>query len=84
MVQVRTLRDFYDLEERVDRKEGDVFEASEERARQIAELLPGYIEVGRADLGSLKVTQLRELAAERGIEVPAKANKAEIVELLEG
>lgn len=84
MVQVRTLRDFYDLVERVDRKEGDVFEATEERAARIAELLPGYVEVGRADLGSLKLAQLRELAAERGVEIPAKATKAEIVELLEG
>lgn len=84
MPSVRTLRPFYDLVERVDRREGDVFEATEERAAQIAQLLPGYVEVSAVDLGSLKLAQLRELAAERGVEIPAKATKAEILELLEG
>ena len=84
MVKVITLRDFYDLVERVDRREGDVFEATEERAERIAQLLPGYVEVSKADLGSLKLAQLRELAAERGVDIPARATKAEIVELLEG
>lgn len=84
MPSVRTLRPFYDLLERVDRHEGDVFDATEERAAQIAQLLPGYVEVSTVDLGSLKLAQLRELAAERGVEIPAKATKAEILELLEG
>jgi len=84
MVKVKTLRGFYDLLERVDRHEGDVFDATEERAAQIAQLLPGYVEVSTVDLGSLKLAQLRELAAERGVEIPAKATKAEILELLEG
>lgn len=84
MVKVTTVRGFYDLLEDVDRKAGDVFDATEERAAKLAELLPGYVVAVEPELGSLKLAELRELAAERGVAIPAKATKAEIVELLEG
>lgn len=85
MVKVTTIRGFYDLLEDVDRVPGDVFEATEERVATLNKLLPGFVETSeRTNLGALKVSELRELAAERGIKLPAKATKAEIVELLEG
>lgn len=37
----------------------------------------------KADLSSLTVKQLTELAAEKGVKLPAKARKSEIIELIE-
>lgn len=37
-----------------------------------------------ADYESMTVADLRKLAAERGVKLPAKASKARIIELLEG
>lgn len=39
-------------------------------------------QVERADLSTLTVAQLRELAASRGIDVPKRATKAQIIALL--
>lgn len=36
------------------------------------------------DLSDLTIEQLKELAAEKGIEIPPKAKKDEIIKLLEG
>lgn len=89
MPSVRTLRPFYDLVAHRDRKAGDVFDATGERAAQIAGKLPGYVEVieerpQEVDYSALKVAELRAICSERGIEVPSKATKATIIELLEG
>ena len=99
MVRVTVLRGFRDLKERVDRAPGETFMATPERAAFIASALPGFIsweqapkpapagpvrEVPVVDLSKLKVAELRELAERRGVEVPAKAKKAELIKLIEG
>lgn len=43
MATVKVLRGFRDLKRHVDRKVGDTFEVSDERAAQIANALPGYV-----------------------------------------
>ena len=90
MVRVNVLKPFFDLEKRVDRAAGDAFEATEERAAHIAGKLPGYVTYERIaeaapaseDLSKLTVAQLRALCAERGVEVPKGARKADIISLL--
>lgn len=86
MVTVRVLKPFYDKVAKVDRNPGETFDATERRAEQISNRIPGYVElvVEDIDLATLKIGELRELAKERGVKVPAKATKAEIVKLLEG
>lgn len=87
MAMVKVLSGFYDLVERVDRYPGDVFEADDERAAHLAKVLGDeYVDVAAEspNLGGLTKTQLMELCAERGIEVPAKSTKLKIIELLEG
>lgn len=88
MVEITVNKGFYDIVEKVDRKQGDTFEATEERAAYIDAVLPGYITFGAEkkadDLSKLTVPQLNKLAEERGIEVPKGAKKAELLEILEG
>lgn len=87
MVEITVNKDFYDAVEKVDRKQGDTFEATEERAEYIDAVLPGYITRSAKkadDLSKLTVAQLNKLAEERGIEVPKGAKKAELLEILEG
>lgn len=90
-VQVTVRKAFLDLKEHVDRKPGDVFEATEARAAYIANALPGYVTYDatdghetKTDYGSLKVAELRRLCEERGVDVPKRAKKADLVALLEG
>lgn len=96
MATVTVLRGFRDLKAHRDRVPGEVFEAPEERAAYIAARLPGYVEVTKpeqvaepepqedheADLTKLTVPTLRSLCEERGIEVPKRAKKADILALL--
>lgn len=96
MVSVTVIRPFWDRMARRDRRAGEVFEATEGRASQIAATLPGYVTWGTeaelvADetsdepgLDSMTVAQLRALAAERGIELPKGAKKAQIIETIRG
>lgn len=97
MVRVTVLRGFRDLKERVDRAPGETFMATPERAAFIASALPGFVSWEQAepvpaepvegpsvDLSKLKVAELRELAEGRGVEVPARAKKAELIKLIEG
>ena len=91
MVTLRVLRPFRDLVARTDRQEGETFDVSDERAEHIGNVLPGYVEpMPKAqpqvepDYQSMKVAELRALCSERGVDVPAKATKRQIVELLEG
>lgn len=86
MVTVTVIKGFRDLQEHVDRTQGDKFQATEERAAFIASRLPGYVtyEEEADDLSSLKLAELRELAAERGVELPKNASKAKALELLGG
>ena len=83
---IRVLRDFRDVRAKTNRDPGDTFEATEERFAEIARKLPGYVEAvdDKTDLSALKVADLRAMAEERGIEVPKKATKATLIELLEG
>lgn len=46
MSRVTVIRPFHDLVEDVDRRKGDVFEATDGRARQLVRVLPsGYVDV---------------------------------------
>ena len=88
MVTLITLRKFHDTTIRGTRAEGDVFEATEERAARIMAALPGYVAVHELpedtpDYASMTVAQLRALCAERGVDVPKGSKKADIIELLE-
>lgn len=99
MVTVTTLRPFYDLQCRVDRNVGDVFDTSEGRAEQIDSALPGYITYKRTrhvheveqepaepvpDFSKMTVAQLKAYAAEKGIDIPNGTKKAEIIAILKG
>lgn len=84
MATVRVLKPFYDKVARTDRHVGETFSATSQRAEAIVTGLPGYAELVKEDLAAMKLNELKELAKERGVKVPAKATKAEIVELLEG
>lgn len=66
---------------------GDAYEANASRVAELRSL--GILAGGEAaqdagpeDLAALTVTQLRELCDVRGIEVPKKATKAQLVALL--
>jgi hypothetical protein len=87
---VTVLRPFEDLMCHVGRNVGETFEATEARAEDIARKLPGYIrfeataENPAVDWSAMKVAELRAACAERGVEVPPKARKADLVAILEG
>ena len=97
MVEVKTLKLFWDKKAKKNRKPGDVFEATEARAKEIDAKIPGYISYAPAakaepvvekpaepevDLAELTVAKLKALCAERGIDVPKQAKKADLVALL--
>lgn len=97
MVKVTVVGRFWDRQAHVNRFPGDVFEATEDRAKEIDSLIPGYItfsdvesedlsvsDVESEDLSALKVADLRSIAKERGVKLPAGANKSEIIKLIEG
>ena len=87
MVKVTVVGRFWDRQAHVNRFPGDVFEATEDRAKEIDSLIPGYItfsDVESDDLSALKVADLRSIAKERGVKLPAGANKSEIIKLIEG
>lgn len=87
MVTVKTLRAFCDVKCHVTRSAGDTFEASEERVAEISQRLPGYIEVidsaGR-DLSRLTKAELLAMCEERGVPLPKRQNKADLIAALEG
>ena len=97
MRTVRTHRLWYDLVAHRDRKPGEVHEVTDGRAAQIVERLPeGYVTVTEpksepkpepkpepVDLSTLTKATLLVLAEERGVKVPSKATKADIIKLLE-
>lgn len=66
-------------------------EEPEANAEPAAEAAPSAIDRGAfgsegdegEDLSSLTVAQLREIAADRGVSVPSKANKATIIGLIQ-
>lgn len=93
MVTVRVNRGFADLLHKVDRSPGEEFAATEERAEQLMRKLPsGFVEVvGKEaskaeapskDLSRKTVAELTAIARERGIAVPSKPKKAELLTLL--
>lgn len=86
MATVRVKRSFWDRAAKANRVAGDSFEATDGRADEIARTLPsGYVEVSASqgpEIGSMGVADLRALARERGLKVPAKATKAALLELL--
>ena len=95
MASLRVIRPFHDtLCDDVRRVPGDVFEATEERFLQLTARIPGYVEridepekpaeSEGHDLSSLTVAQLKAMCAERGIKVPVKAKKSDIVKVLGG
>ena len=95
MVTVTVIRPFYDLKKHKSHNAGTTFEVTEERAAFIAAALPGYVtyEVAepnegpvadepKEDLSKLTVAQLKAFAEERGVELPKRAKKTEILALL--
>lgn len=85
MVKVTTIKPFYDLVEHKDRAEGEVFDATEERAAYIDAALPGYIAIEKPeepDLTKMTVPQLFELAKERDIKFKGRPSKAQLIEAL--
>lgn len=87
MVRLTALSDFYDIKAHVWRRAGDAFDATEGRAEQILGALPdavAYATETKPDLASMTIAELRELAAERGIELPNKARKDTIINKLRG
>lgn len=44
-MNVKVIHPFYDIVEKLDRNQGEVFEATKERVDEIQEKIPGYIEV---------------------------------------
>lgn len=51
---------------------------------ELAEVPQADSETKQDDLSELTVAELKELCNERGIEVPKRAKKAQLIELLEG
>lgn len=45
MKDVKVIKNFYDLKEKCDREAGEVFPASNERAKDIKRKLPEYVEI---------------------------------------
>jgi len=86
MVAVTVVKGFRDLQEHVDRSQGETFQATEERAAYIDARLPGYVtyQTEEPDLTSLTLAELKELAEERGVELPKNAKKAKVIELIGG
>lgn len=98
MAKVTTLKPFRDFHARVDRNPGDVFHATEARARQIDALLPGYVTIEaepttvaevapqeqapKPDLSAMTNKELAALCKERGIETPKRPTKAQLLKLL--
>lgn len=83
MVNIIVLKPFYDLSKKVDRKVGDVFDATEERAAQIEAALPGYVSVEKpVDYNQMTVQQLIALAKERGVMPKGRVSKAQLIEIL--
>lgn len=88
MVTVTVIRGFRDIQAHVDRRPGERFDATEERAKEIEAKLPGYItyqtneQKPEGELDGLSVEELRALCKERGIKVPPRAGKAKLVSLL--
>lgn len=83
MVNIIVLKPFYDLSKKVDRKVGDVFDATEERAAQIEAALPGYVSVEKpVDYNQMTAQQLIALAKERGVMPKGRVSKAQLIEIL--
>lgn len=86
MADVRVTKAFYDLAKRVIRKPGDTFSVSSERLDEIESKLPGFVEViePKADYSKYTKPQLIDLIEERGLTLPKRQNKADLIAVLEG
>lgn len=87
MLNITVLKPFYDLKAHKDRRPGDTFGVTEARAAHLSTVLPGYVsyvthEEPKADLSKMTMQQLRQLAAERGVEVKGRKTKAQLIELI--
>lgn len=83
MVTVTVLKPFYDLHLHADHRPGDTFEATEERAKHIDSVLPGYISYeAKEDYENMTLQQLSALAKERGVMPKGRATKAALIEIL--
>lgn len=83
MVIVTVLKPFYDLHLHVDHRPGDTFEATEERAKHIDSVLPGYIKYeAKTDYESMTLQQLTAIAKERGVMPKGRVAKATLIEIL--
>ena len=87
MVNITTLKPWYDRKHKRMRKANEVFEDTYERAVEVAEKLPGYVSFEAEqedDLDSMTLRELKALAKGRGIKVSANASKASVVAALRG
>ena len=85
-MQAKVLKPFFDNKEQRDRRTGDIFDCSEERYNEILSILPNWLEPANSNenTGSdLTRADLVAQAKELGINVPKKANKARINELIQ-
>lgn len=62
---------------------GEVFEIADDLAANLLEQVDLFSEAPAAGYPSLKVAELRAIAAERGIELAPKAPKADIIAALQ-
>ena len=85
-MKVRALKPFKDRAGGCRRREDDVFDVTEARFREINGSKYGKLvealEQPKPDLASVKMPELRKMAAERGIKVPVGMKKVDLVDML--
>lgn len=89
IVEARVIKSFKHTNTGLVWFEGDVFKGSDEAAAQLAEM--GFLDFdGRApktpekpELATLTVKELAAICAERGIEMPSKPKKADLIAAIE-
>jgi hypothetical protein len=92
MATVSVLRVFWDVCAECKRSKGDVFAATDERARELESRLPEHVavtyeepvETEALDYSKMTSAQLRALCRETGIEPPKRATKSQLTAILEG
>lgn len=98
MATVKVLKRFWDRKRKVTREPGDVFTEPDKRVDEIQSRLPGYVDViadaaaepekdvteTATGYSEMSTQELKALCAERGMDVPKRAKKAQLIALLEG
>lgn len=88
IVEARVIKSFKHTNTGIVWFEGDLFKGTDDAAAQLAEM--GYLDFGgkprppEPELATLTVSELRALCAERGVDAPPRARKADLVAALNG